>query len=61
MQPLTAILHIFISATLSGVAVVVVLLMGAASLSVLLGAAAVGIILAIPISAVIAKRLKNLR
>ena len=60
MQPLAAILHVFISATLSGVAVVAALLMGATSLSALLGAAVLGIVVAIPVSFIIAKRLENL-
>ena len=60
MQPLVAVLHIFISATLSGVAVVAALLMGATSLSAFLGAAVLGIVVAIPVSFMIAKRLENL-
>ena len=60
MQPLVAVLHIFISATLAGVAVVAALLMGATSLSALLGAAVLGIVVAIPVSFMIAKRLENL-
>lgn len=61
MQPLAAILHIFIGATLSGVAVVVALVMGATSFSVVLAAAALGFLVAIPCSAYIAKQIDKLR
>lgn len=57
MLRLSLILHLFIGATLSGVAIVVVLVTGYASLTAILLAALAGFIAAFPVSYVIAKKL----
>lgn len=57
MFRLTMILHLFIGATLSGVGIVVVLVAGFASLWALLGAALLGMVVAFPVSHMVAKAL----
>ncbi|WP_270727655.1 CTP synthetase [Shimia sp. Alg240-R146] len=57
MLQLSLILHLFIGATLSGVAIVVALVAGFGGLWTILGAAVAGFLIAFPISWVIAKRI----
>ena len=57
MFRLTMILHLFIGATLSGVAIVAVLMAGISSMLTILGAALAGFLLAFPISHLIARKL----
>ena len=57
---LTLILHLFIGATLSGVAIIVALVMGYSALTPILIAAALGFVAAFPISHLVAKKLKSL-
>ncbi len=57
---LTLILHLFIGATLSGVAIIAALVMGQTALAPILIAAAVGLIVAFPISHFVAKKLTSL-
>ncbi|WP_372884483.1 CTP synthetase [Shimia sp.] len=59
MLRLSLILHLFIGATLSGVAIVVVLVAGAGSLAVILGAALAGFLAAFPLSHLIARKLSE--
>lgn len=57
MLRLSMILHLFIGATLSGVAIVAALVAGFASLKVILLVALAGFVLAFPVSHAIAKKL----
>lgn len=57
MLRLSLILHLFIGATLSGVAIVVALVASVASIWAILGAAVVGFIIAFPVSHTIARKL----
>lgn len=56
-MPLSWILHIFIGATLSGVALVVTLVAGGDSLIQLIAAAIIGCLVALPLSRLIARQL----
>jgi hypothetical protein len=56
---LILILHIFIGATLSGIAVIVALLMGASTLTPILIAAAIGFIAAFPVAYLMAARMSQ--
>ncbi|WP_420003440.1 CTP synthetase [Arenibacterium sp. LLYu02] len=57
MVRLALLLHLFIGATLSGSAVIAVLVAGMSSGLMILGAAALGFLLAFPISFLLARRL----
>lgn len=57
MLRLSLILHVFIGATLSGVAIVAALVAGVASLWVILGVALAGFVIAFPVSHMIARKL----
>ncbi|TCL10256.1 hypothetical protein BXY66_2325 [Shimia isoporae] len=57
MFHLTLVLHLFIGATLSGVAIVGVLVAGFSGLWMILGAALAGTVIAFPISRVVARKL----
>lgn len=57
MLRLSLILHLFIGATLSGIAIVVALVAGVASLWAILGAAIAGFVVAFPVSHIIARKL----
>lgn len=57
MVRLALILHLFIGATLSGMAVIASLVTGHDSAAMLLLAAGTGFILAVPVSAIVARRL----
>lgn len=57
MLRLSLILHLFIGASLSGVAIVVVLVAGHGAPAVLFVAALIGFVLGFPLSHVIAKKL----
>ncbi|WP_299351488.1 CTP synthetase [uncultured Shimia sp.] len=57
MLRLSLILHLFIGATLSGVAVVAALIAGVASLWAILDAALAGYVIAFPVSHIIARKL----
>lgn len=57
MVRLAMLLHLFIGATLSGSAVIAVLVTGLSSGLMILGAAALGFLLAFPISFLLARRL----
>jgi len=59
MSPLTLILHIFLGSTLSGSAVIAVLVMGFASWTTMLFAAVVGFVAAFPVSVLVARKLEG--
>ncbi len=59
MFRLTLILHLFIGATLSGVAIVAVLVAGYGSGMVIAGAALAGFILAFPVSHLVARAISG--
>ncbi|QIE47099.1 CTP synthetase [Pseudohalocynthiibacter aestuariivivens] len=54
---LITVLHLFIGATLAGIGVIAALVMGHASVPVLLGAALVGFVAAAPVSWLLARKL----
>ncbi len=56
---LVFVIHLFVGAVTSGVALVVVLLMGYGTLAPLLGAAVLGFVAAFPLSWIIARRLSG--
>ncbi len=60
MFRLASILYSVVSATLAGIAIVVVLVLGYDTLNPILIAAAVGFIAAIPVTWVLAKKVANL-
>jgi adenine/guanine phosphoribosyltransferase-like PRPP-binding protein len=55
---LTLILHLFIGASLAGIAVMIALVSGVDDMTHILGTAALGFLLAIPVSIAIANRLR---
>ena len=57
MLRLALILHIFIGSTLGGSAVIVALVMGYSTIWTILIAAVVGFVLAVPVSAIVARKL----
>ena len=57
MVRLAMILHLFIGATLSGVAVIAVLVAGLTTLTPILAAAAAGFVAAFPVSYLVARQL----
>lgn len=59
MVQLLLILHIFIGATLSGVAVVIALTLGFTTLTPILIAVAVGFLAAFPVSWIVAKKITS--
>ena len=59
MLPLILLLHIFIGATLAGVAIVVVLVMGWGGLWPILGAAGAGFLVAFPVAWLVARNLRG--
>ncbi len=56
---LTFVIHLFVGAVTSGVALVVALLLGYGTLAPLLGAAVLGFVAAFPLSWIIARRLSG--
>lgn len=59
MPWLTIILHLFVGTTLAGSAIVALLVVGSGTMTSILATAIAGYIVAIPVSVVIARALKN--